>query len=377
MPRTPQNIPHDHWKLAMTRGIGPIEGRNLLEAFGSATNALAASVTELEEVLRRGADEVRRNMDAVNVQREFEEMDRESVCGILPGDSDWPELLKTATPEPLALWVRGAFQEADRFSVAVVGSRICTAYGMEQADRFAGWLAEQGFTIVSGGARGIDAAAHRSALRHHGRTVVVLAGGVGRAYPPEHAPLFDSVVAAGGVLCSEFPTYHPSEGGLFPRRNRIISALSLGTLLIEARLNSGALITGRLAAESHGREVMAVPGRVDSPSSEGCHRAIREGWAALVTNVADVSQQLRSSSMLVAGAIAARKNTSADVLHEVKPAAGVLKLTPAMEQVLAAARSMRSIDYDELSQKTNLGIAEVMAAVTRLELSGIRLRNCI
>ena len=258
---------------------------------------------------------------------------------------------------------------------------------MEQADRFAGWLAQQGFTIVSGGARGIDAAAHRSALRHHGRTVVVLAGGVGRAYPPEHAPLFDSVVAAGGVLCSEFPTYHPSEGGLFPRRNRIISALSLGTLLIEARLNSGALITGRLAAESHGREVMAVPGRIDSPSSEGCHRAIREGWAALVTNVADVSQQLRSSSMLVAGAMAAQARVGigvdvgigaeagADLLHEVKPTSGVLKLTPAMELVLQAARSMRSIDYDVLSQKTNLGIAEVMAAVTRLELSGIRLRN--
>jgi len=314
-------------------------------------------------------------MDAVDVQREFEEMDRESVCGILPGDADWPELLKTATPEPLALWVRGAFQDADRFSVAVVGSRICTAYGLEQADRFAGWLAEQGFTIISGGARGIDAAAHRSALRHHGRTVVVLAGGVGRAYPPEHASLFDSVVAAGGVLCSEFPTYHPSEAGLFPRRNRIISALSLGTLLIEARVNSGALITGRLAAESHGREVMAVPGRVDSPSSEGCHRAIREGWAALVTNVADVSQQLRSSSMLVAGAMAARKNTGGDVLNEVKPSAGVLQLTPAMEQVLKAARTMRSLDYDQISQQTNLGIAQVMAAVTRLELGGIRLRN--
>ena len=259
--------------------------------------------------------------------------------------------------------------------MAVVGSRICTAYGLEQADRFAGWLAEQGFTIVSGGARGIDAAAHRSALRHHGRTVVVLAGGVGRAYPPEHASLFDSVVAAGGVLCSEFPTYHPSEAGLFPRRNRIISALSLGTLLIEARVNSGALITGRLAAESHGREVMAVPGRVDSPSSEGCHRAIREGWAALVTNVADVSQQLRSSSMLVAGAMAARKNIGGDVLNEVKPTAGVLQLTPAMEQVLKAARTMRSLDYDQISQKTNLGIAQVMAAVTRLELGGIRLRN--
>ncbi|MCE9618673.1 MAG: DNA-processing protein DprA [Planctomycetes bacterium] len=375
MPREPKDIPPDHWKLALTRGIGPNEGRLLLEAFAGASGVLAASVKELSEVLGRDAEEVRRSMDSIDVQREFEEMERESVCGILPGDLDWPELLRTATPEPLALWVRGTFQEADRFSVAVVGSRICSAYGMEQADRFAGWLAEQGFTIVSGGARGIDAAAHRAALRRQGRTVVVLAGGVGRAYPPEHASLFDAVVAAGGALCSEFPTYHPSEAGLFPRRNRIISALSLGTLLIEARVNSGALITGRLAAESHGREVMAVPGRVDSPSSEGCHRAIREGWAALVTSVADVSQQLRSSSMLVAGVLSERAAAMGDGLFASRPAAGVLKLTPAMEKVLEAAKSMRSLDYDQLSQSTNLGVAEVMAAVTRLELGGIRLRN--
>jgi DNA processing protein len=380
MPRAPADIPIEDWTLAMTRGLGPDEVRRLLACFDGARGVLAASVQELSEALGRAADEVRRSMDSIDARRELEMMEREGVCGVLPGDADWPDLIRTAAPEPVALWVRGAFAAADRFSVAVVGSRVCSAYGLEQADRFAGWLAQQGFTVVSGGARGIDAAAHRAALRHHGRTIVVLAGGLGRAYPPEHAGLFDSIVTAGGVLCSEFPTYHPSEAGLFPRRNRIISALSLGTLLIEARMNSGALITGRLAAESHGREVMAVPGRVDSPSSEGCHRAIREGWAALVTSVEDVAQQLRSSSMLVAGVLSANgmKASAAPAVAAAEgggTAAGVMTLTPAMEQVLQAVRAMRSLDWDRVAERTNLGVAEVMAAVTRLELCGIRLRG--
>jgi DNA processing protein len=301
---------------------------------------------------------------SVDVQAEWQRMQTLGVRGMLPGDPDWPALLEATPGAPLALWVRGAFAEADRFSVAVVGSRACTAYGLEQAARFAGWLVEQGFTVVSGGARGIDAAAHRAALRHGGRTIAVLAGGLGVPYPPEHAPLYDEIVESGGCVCSEFPCMFPSEAGLFPRRNRIISGLSLGTLLVEARQNSGALITARLAAEEHGREVMAVPGRVDSPASAGCHRAIREGWASLVTGVGEVSQQLRAMPLVVqavAGAQAAHGGGGPPVPAGLAP-------------VLQAIRDAGCVDYDAISARTGLGVAEAMAAVTRLELAGVRLR---
>ena len=291
-------------------------------------------------------------------------MHKHGLSCILPADPDWPALLAATDGAPLALWVRGTLLPEDRFSVAIVGSRACTAYGLEQADRFGGWLAQQGFTIVSGGARGIDAAAHRAAMRHGGRTIAVLAGGLGVPYPPEHAPLFDAIVDAGGCVCSEMPTLHPSAPGLFPRRNRIISGLSLGTLLIEARMRSGALITGRIAAEEHGREVMAVPGRVDAPASAGCHRAIREGWAALVDSLEAVSSQLRCTPMLVAASI-----------RQVSAA------TPAPPgragEVLQAIRALGRLDVDAIAAHCDMGAAEVLAAITMLELSGVRIRDAV
>lgn len=342
---------------------GPVEGRKLLDAHGGdASAAVRAELPSLQALLGEAAGRrVRASIAANDVEAELREMERLEVQGVLPGDPDWPVLLDTVEGAPLALWTRGRFEPQDRFAVAVVGSRACSAYGLEQADRFGGWLAEQGFTIVSGGARGIDAAAHRAALRHGGRTVVVLAGGIGVPYPPEHAPLFDAVVQAGGCVCSEMPVLHPSAPGLFPRRNRIISALSLGTLLVEARLNSGALITGRIAADEHGREVMAVPGRVDSPASAGCHRAIREGWAALVDSVAAVGEQLRATPMLVAAAV-----------RERAPGAALPGGNAA--RVLEAVREEGRLDLDAVSQRCGLGTAEVLAAVTMLELSGIRVR---
>jgi DNA processing protein len=355
----PEQIPPD--RLALAMAAGPVEGSRLLQAFaGDAAAVRRAHASVLISELGESAGlRVHRALAAADPEGELECMRAHGVACILPEDPDWPPLLSPVHGAPLALWVRGGFEPSDRFAVAVVGSRSCTGYGLEQADRFGGWLSEQGFTIVSGGARGIDAAAHRAALRHGGRTIAVLAGGLGVPYPPEHAPLFDSIVQAGGCVCSEMPTMHPSAPGLFPRRNRIISALSLGTLLIEARLNSGALITGRLAADEHGREVMAVPGRVDSPASAGCHRAIREGWAALVDSVAAVGAQLRCTPMLVAAAV---------------------REAPAMPagnaaRVLEAVREIGRLDLDEVSARCRLGVAEVLAAVTMLELSGVRMRE--
>jgi DNA processing protein len=340
---------------------GPVEGARLLQAFeGDAGAVCGASISALaSQIGEVAAARVHAALRTVEPGMELDLMRARDIGCVFPEDPDWPPLLAAVHGAPLALWVRGRFDPSDRFAVAVVGSRSCTGYGLEQADRFGGWLAEQGFTIVSGGARGIDAAAHRSALRHGGRTIAVLAGGLGVPYPPEHAPLFNAIVQAGGCVCSEMPTMHPSAPGLFPRRNRIISALSLGTLLIEARLHSGALITGRLAAEEHGREVMAVPGRVDAPASAGCHRAIREGWAALVDSVAAVGAQLRCTPMLVAAAVRTRPS---------EPSGSAAR-------VLEVVRELGRLDLDEVAARCGIGIAEVLAAVTMLELSGVRLRE--
>jgi DNA processing protein len=361
MPRRVADIPVDAWALAMS--AGPIEGRRLLAAFGGDAGLVrGAGLDAMASVIGiGGARRVREALDDADVAQELDRMERAGVVGMLPGDPDWPCLFEGVEAAPLALWLRGRLDPSDRFSVAVVGSRACSAYGLEQADRFAGWLAEQGFTIVSGGARGIDAAAHRAALRHGGRTISVLAGGLGLPYPPEHAPLFDAIVEAGGCVCSEMPTLHPSAPGLFPRRNRIISALALGTLLIEARMHSGALITGRIAAEEHGREVMALPGRVDSPASAGCHRAIREGWAGLVSSVSDVGQQLRATSMLVAASLRERQPSMAP--------------SGTAARVLEAIRELGELDLDAVAERCGVGAAEVLAAITMLELSGIRLRT--
>jgi DNA processing protein len=363
MPREPSEIPRAEWSLAAADGVGPVEGQRLLDAIGSAEGVVGASRADLAAVLGEVAGaRVHAALGALDLDRELRRMEQLGVRGLLPGDPDWPPLLAAIHGAPLGLWVRGSFVDADRFSVAVVGSRACSAYGLEQADRLAGWLAEQGFTIVSGGARGIDAAAHRSALRHSGRTVAVLAGGLGCPYPPEHEPLYREIVEAGGCVCSEFPCDHPSRPGLFPRRNRIISGLSIGTLLVEARHDSGALITGRMAAEEHGREVMAVPGRVDGPWSAGCHRAIREGWASLVTCVGEVTEQLRASPLLVAAAVRSGGAGSGP------------RHTPVQQAVLEAVRQTGQLDIDRLAEASGLGVAEILAAVTMLELSGVRLR---
>jgi DNA processing protein len=198
-------------------------------------------------------------------------------------------MLSEICDPPHVLYCRGEIQSRDRLAIAIVGARRCTVYGRQQAERLADGLARAGVTIVSGLARGIDASAHRGALAAGGRTFAVMATGLAQLYPPEHAGLADEV-AASGALLSESRLDQVPVAGLFPQRNRIISGLSLGVIIVEASRKSGALHTARHAMEQ-GREVFAVPGRIDSLASEGCHDLIRDG-ATLVRGVDDVLEAL-------------------------------------------------------------------------------------
>ncbi|MCL4210819.1 MAG: DNA-protecting protein DprA [Phycisphaeraceae bacterium] len=373
MPRTPEQIDDAHLRLALTSGIGPVTYRRLMARLGGAAAIVGASATELAAVEGIGptrAVRLKEELARTTPDAERDAMSARGVGIILRGDSDYPPLLESIADPPVALWVRGTLAPEDSIALAIVGSRHCSAYGRDQAARFASMLAQCGLTIVSGGARGIDAEAHRAALRAGGRTIAVCGCGLAHDYPPEHADLFMHIVERGAVV-SEYPMGVMPRSEHFPRRNRIISGLSLGVLVIEAGRGSGALITARLAAEEHGREVMALPGRVDSPSAMGCLEAIRDGWAGMVLSHADVLTQLESAGHLVRGAFeaAAAPPNGAPSLRE-------LNLTDGQRAIVAALQDAETpLLTDFLAHAVQMPPAALLSEITILEIRGLVARD--
>ena len=264
--------------LNMIEHVGPVRVRQLLEFFGEPPAILKASAAQLRQVHGIGADTaeaIARWESSIDLAAELRRI-REFECHVLiSSDEDYPELLRHIYDPPIVLYVKGQLTAADKNAVALVGSRQTTHYGLEVARRLAYQLAYVGVTVVSGGARGIDTAAHQGALNAKGRSVAVLGTGINLVFPPENAVLYERLSAQGAVV-TQFPFNRPADKQSFPIRNRIVAGMSLGTVVVEANLTSGALITANFATD-YGRQVFAVPGRIDSPRSKGCHELIKKG----------------------------------------------------------------------------------------------------
>src|SRR5437667_1599121 len=274
--------------LNLIEGVGPIRVRQLLEHFGDAPAILQAPKQRLLQARNIGeetADAIAHWEKNVDLAAELKRI-TDSGCRIVTqAEAEYPELLRQIYDPPIVLYVKGELLPKDKDAVAMVGSRLTTHYGIEAARKPAYQLAYVGVTVVSGGARGIDSAAHQGALSAKGRTIAVLGTGINLVTPPENAELFERI-AANGALITQFPFNRPPDKQSFPIRNRIVAGMTLGTVVVEANLTSGALITANFAVE-YGRQVFAVPGRIDSPRSKGCHELIKKG-AKLCESAEDI-----------------------------------------------------------------------------------------
>ena len=348
--------------LNMIDKLGPVRVRALVETLGSPERVFTCSEAELRRAPGVGADLA----EAVAAQRGEVDPGAEEVRAkrlgarvLTPVDGDYPASLKAMHDPPLALYVRGNLQSCDRQAIAVVGSRRCTHYGRATADRIAFQLGKLGFTVVSGLARGIDWAAHEGALKSGGRTFAVLGSALDRLYPAEAAPLAERIAGQGAVL-SEYTLGREPDRTTFPYRNRVISGLSMGVLVVEADRKSGAMITADQAADQ-GRPVFAVPGRIDSPMSRGTHRLIRTG-AKLVEDVRDIVEEFE---YLLPGLSA--KKTAADS----EMAAPVSFNFSGEEAAAVQALTEGPLDVDTLARRTGLAPARIGSLLIGLEMKRV------
>ncbi len=328
---------------------------HLVERFGSAGDAWKATEKQLVALggfTAGGARELVLRRRGVNPEAELALLDRKGITFLHFGDPEYPEPLKNIFDPPPGLFVRGKITGNDSQAVAVVGSRKATRYGLTVASRLAGDLAGSGVTVISGMARGIDTAAHRGALEAGGRTIAVLGCGLDVAYPGENAGLMEEIARKGAVV-SEFPLGTRPEAWHFPVRNRIISGLSRGVVVVEAAPRSGALITADFALDQ-GRDVMAVPGNVTSDLSRGPNRLIRQG-ARPVESAADILEDLGLERLF---------------RPEEREAPGA-SLSPEEEAVRKIISSCEPVTLDDLVDRSGMPAQKVLAVLTFLEMKGI------
>ena len=348
-------------KLQLVQGIGPRVFGELIQRFDSAENVLSATPQQLREVPGVGTKLMQHivNADAQADVAGLLELCRDKGISILDrGSTSYPKMLAEIYDPPNILFHQGTIEPVDQLAIAIVGTRHSSNYGDTVTRRLAHGLSMAGFTIVSGLARGIDAQAHKAALAAKGRTIAVLGGGLLKMYPSEHQKLANEIAENGAVISEALPQQSP-QAGCFPRRNRIVTGLSLGVIVVEAGDRSGAAISARLAMEQ-GREVFAVPGRIDSQNSRGCHQLIRDG-ATLVRSVDDVLEQLGPLVDAIPCESAPGK-TPETIKHPAE-----LKLSDQERAILQAIRSEPTA-FDDIMQQTGLPASRLLSTISVLEV---------
>lgn len=340
----------------------------LREQCGSIYHALFArekQALSVRGVSREKLKAARKALKSGAVEREIEHCAETRTSLLMIEDAHYPPALKAIHDPPLVLWQRGTVEELDHIAFALVGSRSASYYGEKQSARFAGLLAGRGITVVSGLARGVDTAAHKGALEGGGRTIAVVGSGFEKLYPPENDTLAHEI-AESGALLSEYPLRTPGRAQNFPVRNRIISGLSLGVLVIQAGMKSGSLITARLANEQ-GREVFALPGKVDDESSRGAHALIKDG-AKLVEDLDDIFAELPSLKLMPAGAVGKRRRSflGKDNGFQMPDNADTKEM-----RLLKLLKPSDEVNVEEIIRESGLPPGDVNAALLGLEMRGL------
>jgi DNA processing protein len=343
--------------LSLIKGLGSATLCQLLSQFGSPDAIFSANKSQLSEVVdQKLANAIHQGLDKESIASTLTWLQDEQNHLITLADATYPQQLLEITSPPAILYAKGNPQLLNTPCIALVGSRNATPQGEKNAEVFSENLCSKGITVVSGMALGIDGAAHRGALKANGATIAVVGTGLDIVYPAKHKTLAHQI-ASQGLILSEFPLGTPSMAQNFPRRNRIISGLSLGCLVIEANIDSGSLITARLATEQ-GREVFAIPGSIHSPLSKGCHQLIKQG-AKLVESIDDVLSEIhldssknKASSVSPNGLIPERANIS-----------------PEANAVLALM-GFEPIEFDNMMTLTGLTASALSTMLTLLELDG-------
>jgi DNA processing protein len=345
--------PKAYWVgFNLVKGIGSVRLNQIREFYGSlevAWNSPAEGLVSagLPQKVVENFTKIRQQLD---LNRVMDEIGKKGIKILTLQDEDYPRRLKEINQPPPVLYVKGSINVEDEWAVAVVGTRRVTAYGRQVASEIAQFLAQNGITVISGLARGVDAISHQAALKAGGRTVAVLGSGVDVVYPPEHAKLANEITSQ-GALVSDYPVGTQPDGINFPPRNRIISGLSMATIVVEAGEKSGALITAEFAVEQ-GKEVFAVPGSILTPQSEGTNRLIEQGARPL----------LKMSEIL--------DTLKLEQIPEKQNSRRQFPLNP-IETKLLSALSQDPIHIDEVCSQAGLPISEVSATLTMLELKGM------
>ncbi len=346
--------------MNMVGDIGSIRLKKLLEFLGSPEDILKAPVEKLMAASGIGKEIAQkiRALKKEDLDKELKLAQKLGLKIVTPDDADYPENLKNIYDPPIVLYVKGELIAEDKFSLGIVGSRRASLYGLTCAEKFAYELSQKGFTIISGMARGVDTAAHKGALKAGGRTLAVMGSGFNHLYPPENKELAQEIVK-NGALISEFPINTEPFRQNFPRRNRVISGLSLGVLVVEAARNSGALISADFALEQ-GREVFALPGKVDSNTSFGTNGLIKQG-AKLVCGVEDIVEEFDSIASCVPRRASKEDNATADTQY-------AMPSLSATETAFYNALSGQPLSLDEIVEKTNMSVSGVADMLLKLQM---------